>query len=195
MYASYNRTAHNTDEVIRKDEAGAEPLFIGCDFNVTKQAATVYVRRDGGHSWHAVDELTNMYDTPEMIDVIKGRYADHQIYIYPDASGKARKTVNASLSDISLLESAGFYVRVNNRNPGVRDRIMATNAAFEAGRLFVNARACPTVAQSLEQQVYKNGEPDKSSGVDHQNDATTYPIAFEMPIVRPVANVNFGFAL
>jgi hypothetical protein len=72
---------------------------------------------------------------------------------------------------------------------------MATNAAFEAGRLFVNARACPTVAQSLEQQVYKNGEPDKSSGVDHQNDATTYPIAFEMPIVRPVANVNFGFAL
>jgi phage terminase large subunit len=195
VYASYNRTAHNTDEVIRKDEAGAEPLFIGCDFNVTKQAATVYVRRDGGHSWHAVDELTNMYDTPEMIDVIKSRYADHQIYIYPDASGKARKTVNASLSDISLLESAGFYVRVNNRNPGVRDRIMATNAAFEAGRLFVNARACPTVAQSLEQQVYKNGEPDKSSGVDHQNDATTYPIAFEMPIVRPVANVNFGFAL
>jgi phage terminase large subunit len=195
VYASYNRTAHNTDEVIRKDEAGAEPLFIGCDFNVTKQAATVYVRRDGGHSWHAVDELTNMYDTPEMIDVIKSRYADHQIYIYPDASGKARKTVNASLSDISLLESANFYVRVNNRNPSVRDRIMATNAAFEAGRLFVNARACPTVAQSLEQQVYKNGEPDKSSGVDHQNDATTYPIAFEMPIVRPVANVNFGFAL
>jgi hypothetical protein len=140
-----------------------------------------------------------VYDTwkkkPEMIDVIKGRYADHQIYIYPDASGKARKTVNASLSDISLLESANFYVRVNNRNPSVRDRIMATNAAFEAGRLFVNARACPTVAQSLEQQVYKNGEPDKSSGVDHQNDATTYPIAFEMPIVRPVANVNFGFAL
>ena len=195
VYASYNRTAHNTNEAIRKDEKGAEPLFIGCDFNVTKQAATVYVRRDGGSQWHAVDELVNMYDTPEMIRIIKERYDGHKIYIYPDASGKARKTVNASLSDISLLESAGFTVRVNSKNPSVRDRIMATNAALEGGRIFISTKACPTVAQSLEQQVYKNGEPDKTSGNDHQNDATTYPIAFEMPIIRPVANVSFGFAM
>jgi hypothetical protein len=51
------------------------------------------------------------------------------------------------------------------------------------------------VASCLEQQVYRNGEPDKTSGVDHQNDATTYPIAYEMPILRPVANVDFNFAL
>ena len=195
VYASYNRAAHNSTETILKDGDKAEPLFIGCDFNVTKQAATVYVKRKGGHEWHAVDQLVDMYDTPQMIEIIKSRYEGHQIYIYPDASGKARKTVNASLSDISLLESAGFAVRVNNKNPSVRDRIMSTNAAFEGGRLFVNAKACPAVAQSLEQQVYKNGEPDKSSGNDHQNDATTYPIAFEMPIVRPVANVDFGFVI
>jgi hypothetical protein len=72
---------------------------------------------------------------------------------------------------------------------------MATNAALEGGRIFISTKACPTVTQSLEQQVYKNGEPDKTSGNDHQNDATTYPIAFEMPIIRPVANVSFGFAM
>ena len=47
-----------------------------------------------------------------------------------------------------------------------------------------------------QQQAYdKNGEPDKSGGVDHQNDGTTYPIAYEMPIRKPVINVPVTFAL
>ena len=191
VYTSYNRHACASDEEIRE----GEPLFIGCDFNVTKQAATVYVQRDGGRTWHGVDELVNMYDTPEMIRIIQSRYGDHQVYIYPDASGKSRKTVDASKSDIALLEQAGFWVRVNKRNPMVKDRILAMNAALESGRVKINAAKCPVTAECLEQQVYKNGEPDKSNGRDHQNDATTYPIAYEMPIVKPVAHVPIRFTL
>jgi PBSX family phage terminase large subunit len=191
VYTSYNRAACQSDEQLRQ----GEPLFIGCDFNVTKQAATVYVQREGGRVWHCVDELVNMYDTPEMVGIMQSRYQGHPIYIYPDASGKSRKTVDASKSDIALLEQAGFMVRVNKRNPAVRDRIMAMNAALEQGRVKINSTNCPVVAESLEQQTYKNGEPDKTSGRDHQNDATTYPIAFEMPVVKPVANVSFKFAL
>jgi len=191
VYSAYDRTKHASEETIRE----GEPLYIGCDFNVTQQAATVYVQRDGGHTWHAVYELTNMYDTPEMIDLIKQKFGDHQIYMYPDASGSARKTVNASVSDIALMEQAGFTIRAKKSNPLVRDRVMAMNGALEAGRVRINAKSCPNVAKCLEQQVYRNGEPDKTSGVDHQNDATTYPIAFEMPIVKPVANVDFKFAL
>jgi len=191
VYTSYNRHASNSDEEIRP----GEPLYIGCDFNVTKQAATVYVQRDGGRTWHAVDELVNMYDTPEMITLIHNRYADHQVYIYPDASGKSRKTVDASKSDIALLEQAGFWVRVNKRNPMVKDRILAMNSALESGRVRINAARCPVTAECLEQQTYKNGEPDKSNGRDHQNDATTYPIAYEMPIVKPVAHVPIRFTL
>ena len=37
VYTSYNRHACESDETIRE----GEPLFIGCDFNVTKQASTV----------------------------------------------------------------------------------------------------------------------------------------------------------
>jgi hypothetical protein len=193
VYASYNRTAHDSTETIKP----GEPLFIGCDFNVTKQAATVYVQRDGGMVWHAVNELVNMYDTPEMVRIIQGRWQSqgHKIYIYPDASGGSRKSVNASISDIALLEQAGFVVRSKSTNPAVKDRVMSTNAAFEAGRLRINASACPNVATCFEQQTYKNGEPDKSSGNDHQNDASTYPIAYEMPIVKPVANIKFSFAV
>ena len=189
VYASYDRARCASDEQIQP----REPLYIGCDFNVTQQCATVYVQREDG--WHAVDELSRMFDTPEMIRIIQSRYEGHPIYIYPDASGSARKTVNASVSDIALLEQAGFYVRVNKRNPAIKDRILAMNAALESGRVWINANKCKNVADCLEQQTYKNGEPDKSSGNDHQNDATTYPIAYEFPVVKPVANVRFQFAV
>jgi hypothetical protein len=191
VYRSYDRVVHNSYETIRQ----GEPLFIGMDFNVTKQAATVWVKRKGGKEWHAVDELVDMYDTPEAITIINERYNGHRINIYPDASGGSRKTVNASVSDISLLEAAGYMVHANKTNPPVKDRINATNAGFERGFLFVNAYRCPTVASNLEQQVYdKNGEPDKKSGVDHQNDATTYPIAYEFPINRPAAVLKVNFS-
>lgn len=189
VYSSYDRETCASDEEIQPHE----PLLIGCDFNVTKQAATVFVVRDG--ELHAVDELIDMYDTRDMIDVIQSRYDGHMIYMYPDASGRNRNTTNASLSDIALLEQAGFAVRAKKSNPMVKDRIMAMNTALEKGRVKINASRCPRVAECLEQQAYRNGEPDKTTGFDHQNDATTYPIAYEMPIVKPVSHVRFSFAV
>lgn len=188
VYNGYNRKLHDSNETIK----AGEPLYIGCDFNVTNQAATVWVKREGGQKWHAVAELTGMYDTPEMVRIITERWKDkgHAIYMYPDASGSARHTANASTSDIALLKQAGFTVRAKAKNPGVRDRINATNKAFADGRLYVNVRLCPTVANCLEQQAYdKNGDPDKKSGLDHQNDATTYPVAYEMMINKPLFSV------
>jgi len=187
VYNAYDRIACRSFEVV----SDSEPLYIGCDFNVTKQAATVYVIRN--KTWHAVDELVDMYDTPNMIQLIKQKYSDHKIYMYPDASGRGRSTNNASVSDISLLQQAGFVVRAKPSNPRVRDRVMATNRALDQGYVKINDSACPRTAECLEQQAYKNGEPDKTSGTDHQNDATTYPIAYEFPIVRPVAKVDFSF--
>jgi len=191
VYSAYNREAHDSNESIQHGET----LFIGCDFNVTKMACTVYVKRNGVQ-WHAVEELCDMYDTPDMIRIINERYANkgHRIVMYPDASGAARKSSNASISDIAQLRGAGFEVRAHKRNPDVRDRIAAVNRSFSDNRIFINSRRCPTVANCLEQQAYtKNGEPDKDSGTDHQNDATTYPIAYEMPIRRPAFAIDFTF--
>jgi hypothetical protein len=190
LYKAYNRETHDSKEVILP----REPLFIGCDFNVTKQAATIYVKRNENQHWHAVQELVDMYDTPDMIRILKDRFYDHRIVIYPDASGGSRKSVNANSSDLALLRQAGFEVRAKPTNPPVRDRINAMNAALWKGSIFINQRACPTVADCLEQQAYdKNGEPDKKSGNDHQNDATTYPIAYEMPIKKPVSHIPISF--
>lgn len=189
VYNAYNRVTHRSRETIQPKE----PLLIGMDFNVTNMSAVVYVKRD--KQWHAVDELKGIYDTPAMIDTIKQRYPEHNIRVYPDASGKSRKTVDASTSDIALLEQAGFSVYANKSNPLVKDRVISTNKAFANGLLYINDTMCPEYARCMEQLAYdKNGEPDKSSNLDHLPDAGTYPIAYELPIIKPVANLNIRFA-
>lgn len=193
VYYAYDRAAHSSREKIMP----MEPLYIGCDFNVGNMAATIYVKRKGGKEWHAVEELSGLLDTPNMVDIIQENWADrgHRIYMYPDSTGSNRKTTNASMSDISMLRQAGFSVRAKATNPRVKDRIAATNKAFESGVLYVNELKCPQVSACLEQQAYdKNNEPDKKSGFDHQNDATTYPIAYELPIRKRAFNLDIGFA-
>ena len=180
VYSSYDRTRCESGEAIRP----GEPLFIGQDFNVGQMFSAICVRRANG--FHAVDELAGLLDTPELIRVAQERYAGHHLTIYPDASGRGRKTVDASRSDLSLLRDAGFRVRVNNSNPAVRDRIVAVNHAFESATLWVNSRNCPTLAAALEQQAYgKNGEPDKEGGFDHPCDAIGYLAVKELPVRRP----------
>jgi hypothetical protein len=188
VYSAYDRIACRSSEVVKDGEL----LNIGMDFNVTNMSAVIYVSR--GIVWHAVDELKGIYDTPNMIRVIQERYPGHSIRIYPDASGRSRKSVDASISDISLLESAGFVIYANRSNPMVKDRIVATNVAFEKGRVKINDQSCPEYARCMEQLAYDaNGSPDKKSNIDHLPDAGTYPIAYEMPVLKPVADLHIRF--
>jgi hypothetical protein len=181
VYAEFDRALNYCNTVIENNE----PLHIGLDFNVTKMAAVVYVLRDTNP--HAVHEFTDVFDTPAMCAVIKARYPNNAIYIYPDASGNARKSNNASESDLSILRQAKFTVLVNSRNPAIKDRVLATNAMINSNgkrRLYVNPDACPALTESFEKQAYdKNGDPDKSSGLDHVIDAATYFIAYKYPII------------
>ncbi|QBJ80521.1 terminase large subunit domain-containing protein [Aquitalea sp. USM4] len=195
VYPCFDRKASHTNDEIRE----GDPLHIGMDFNVLKMAAVVYVMRDGNP--HAVAELTDVRDTPEMARMITERYKakGHAITIYPDASGQNTSSKSASESDISILKQAGFTIHVTGANPAVKDRVLATNAMLLNGdgvrRMKVNTRNCPKFTEGLEQQAYdKNGEPDKSSGVDHVNDAGTYPIVRLFPIVkRQTRQVNVAF--
>ena len=190
VYHAYNRERCRSHEVIKENE----PLFIGQDFNVGKMASTVYVQRPNG--WHAVAELCDLFDTPDVVRVIKERWKDagHRIIIYPDASGNNRKSVSASVSDIALFEQAGFEVRVNRSNPAVKDRVLSMNKGLESGKVWVNDALCPHTARGLEQQAYdKNGEPAKDGIIDHQNDAATYPIVYEMPVRKPITDMKIKF--
>jgi hypothetical protein len=96
------------------------------------------------------------------------------------------------MSDLRLLQEAGFIVCAKDANPRVVDRVTSVNSmilnAEGQRRLLVNTKACPELTLCLEQQVYdKNGAPDKSQGKDHLNDALGYLIHFLWPVVKPVA--------
>jgi hypothetical protein len=185
VYHQYKRDVHDSNEEIK----AGERLFIGQDFNVGKMCSAVLVQRN--NVFHVVDQLTGVMDTPVLCKILTERYKGHEILIYPDASGGARKTVNASTSDIGLLKQAGFIVRVNNSNPAVRDRVISINTAFEKGLLRVNARKCREVSSCLEKQAYdSNGEPDKAAGFDHMNDALGYFASYELSVSKPAVRAG-----
>jgi phage terminase large subunit-like protein len=177
VYPQFDRVLNRTSAVVR----AGEPLHIGMDFNVGNMAAVVYVVRDG--KAHAVKEFVGLMDTPAMVQALKGNYPGHMIIVYPDSSGKSRRSNDASISDISLLRQARFNVIVNTQNPAVKDRVLSMNKMIEARNLLVNVDECPLFTESLEKQAYnKNGEPDKTSGFDHLNDAGGYAIVQKWPI-------------
>jgi hypothetical protein len=182
VYPYYDRKLNGTDVEIKE----CEPLHIGMDFNINNMAAVIIVKRDGKS--YAADEVIDGRDTPAMISIIKGKYPDRNITVYPDASGKARKTTNASTSDITLLREAGFAINALSSNGLIKDRVAATNRALcdnNNNRLiYVNIDKCPQLALSLEQQVYdKNGVPDKDGGLDHIIDGFGYYAVRTYPII------------
>lgn len=182
VYTCYDRKlSSSTREITPHDH-----LHIGMDFNVGKMSAIVHVKDK--RTTTAVDEFMGLLDTPAMISAIQNRYPKHRVTIYPDSSGKNRKSANASETDVSQLRSA-FNVIVSGRNPFVKDRIASVQAmlcnANGERRYFINEAKCPETAESLEQQVYnKQGEPDKSHDNDHPNDALGYFIHSQYPIIR-----------
>lgn len=185
VYAEYDRALNACTTTIQP----SEPLHCGMDFNVGRMSAVVFVLRDGDP--HAVDELTGLLDTPAMIATIKARYVGHAIYVYPDSSGGGRRSVNASESDIALLRQARFNVLGPAANPPVKDRVTAMNQMIHSEgkrRLRVNIDRCPSFVEGLEKQAYdKNGEPDKTSGFDHMNDAAGYFMHYKFPVLSRMA--------
>jgi hypothetical protein len=180
VYHAFNRIKSFTTA---REQAG-EPLHFGMDFNVGKMAAIAHVQREGRP--YAVREFVDIFDTPAMISKIKAEYPDgtRQIFVYPDASGDNRKSMNASETDLSLLRAAGFTVLNNPANPPVRDRILCMNRQFDEG-YKVNPDTCPRYVEGLERQAYdKYGNPDKSSGFDHGNDAGGYFITWRYPLTH-----------
>jgi hypothetical protein len=188
VYPEFDRRLNASSETIQP----AEALHVGMDFNVGRMSAAVHVLR--GDDPHAVLEYTKVLDTPAMCALLKARHPRHPIIVYPDASGQARKSNNASESDHAILRAAGFSVRVNAANPRVKDRVLAVNAMVHkegARRYRVNPETCPELTESLEKQAYdKHGEPDKAGGLDHIIDAAGYFIVYRYPIQHRIALVQ-----
>lgn len=183
IYYNFDR-----QESVKPTLLGEDILHIGMDFNLDPMSAVVAVRQD--NALRIIDEVI-IYgsNTDEMVDELKVRYPTKKLVIYPDPACRQRKTSAGGRTDLSILQNAGFAVKVRERHTSVRDRINSVNARLKTSdgerHLFVDPK-CRQVIKSLERQTYKEGtsQPDKESGYDHMNDALGYLVDYLYPIKR-----------
>jgi hypothetical protein len=116
--------------------------------------------------------------------------------VYPDPTGKARKTsAVGGMTDFRLLEQSGCEVRAPSAPYAVVDRVNSTNALLcntkGRRRLLIHPR-CKRLIKSLERLAYHDGTSviDKSQGWDHFTEACGYLVMGTFPIVVHTAKVG-----
>jgi hypothetical protein len=195
VYSSFDRSRHLRSDLARIQDVAE--LHIGMDFNVDPMTAVVGVK--AGDQLHIVDEIVLPDShTQEMASEIARRYPKHKIIMYPDPSGRARKTSARGKTDFSLLTDAGFRVVAPRQAPAIMDRVNEVQAAFVSGnnstRLYVHPD-CKELVRGLEGQTFRNGMPDKTSGLDHQLDALGYLVHGVLPLRRDIIFTGIGSAM
>jgi len=195
VYDGFDRTLNDTTLTINSFTPTAT-IHIGMDFNVGRMSATIGFKPEDSslRQLYLVGELHNLMDTPAMIQAILARYPNRTIVIYPDASGRSRKSTDASKSDIRLLRDAGFRINAPSKNPPVRERVLSMNTMFlnsEGERnLYVNVSNCPNTVEALEKQVYDdNGVPVKD-GKEDINDAIGYLVNRAFGLAKPSTTIG-----
>ena len=165
-------------------------IYVGMDFNIDPMSAVIAIRKD--NDIIIVDEIRMFSsNTQEAVDEIKSRYPKSKVWVYPDPAARQRKTSAGGLTDISILQNAGFIVKCPNSHTPVRDRINAVNSRLcdsTGKRHLYLTKQCKYTIEGLERQVYKEGstQPDKDGGYDHMNDALGYMIDYIFPVRRDV---------
>ena len=196
VYSRFNRDKHLINELPFPLEN--EILKIGIDFNVMNCNAVVCVT--AGNKLIVVDEIVRQQDTDAMAREIRRRYGNNKIFVYPDASGAARSTINASKTDIAILESYGFTSMALRSNPPIKDRVQTLQAVLENSkgqiRMAIYAKATRLI-ECLELQSYdeKTGDPDKQNGYDHLNDALGYLCYREFNMIYSKAGQKTGIRI
>ncbi len=179
VYDGFDRELSHSEFTIN-DFPESQMLLIGEDFNVGRSCAVVGMKStDGDGRLYIVDEIFNALDTPHVIRIIKDRYPDRSITIFPDSSGSSRKSIDSSKSDHRLLRDAGFRLSAPKKNPPVRESVISTNVMFLNSigyrNLFVNTAKCPNLTEALEKQVYDDHSAPLKDGIsDDINDALRY---------------------
>ena len=164
-------------------------LHIGMDFNVDPMTAVIGVKHYD--KFYIFDEVTiKNSNTDEICEEIRSRYKGryNTINVYPDPSGKARKTSAANSTDFSIIESYGFRVIAPRKAPAIQDRVNEVNAMFNNAknekRLYIS-RECKDLIASLKSCCYKENTRvvDKNKNVEHWADALGYLIHSLYPII------------
>lgn len=191
VYYEFDRLLNVSADLV---DTGAE-LLVGMDFNINPMSAVIGVKAGG--QLHILDEITIQNGNTELMsEALLTRYAGRRINVYPDPTGKARKTSSpVGQTDFSILASHGFRVLAPASSPLVVDRNnevngLLKNAAGER-RLLIHPK-CKQLIKCLDGLTYKadTSQPDKGMGLDHLPDALSYLVHYEFPFSRPIARMQ-----
>lgn len=190
VYESFDRIG-NTVEM--EDWFGKGDVHIGIDFNVNPMTAAIAVTQNDrflGKRITFFDEIVDPNsNTQALANMIKRKFPHSTIFVYPDPTGNKRQTTSAvGLTDMKILRDNGFIVCSPHAPYPTRDKFNTVNTGFcnAAGdrRVFVAKDRCMHLRKAFEGYAYKeNGEPDKSSGLDHISDAAAYLICYNLPFI------------
>jgi len=177
-------------------------LYVGMDFNIDPMTAVIFARNKD--HIHAIDEI-EIYssNTEEMVDELNSRYPDNQLIIYPDPACRQRKTSAGGMTDLKILQNAGYKVNAPHKHHPIRDGVNAVNSKLKNSlgvRTFHIDPKCKRLIECLEKHNYKPGTtvPDKDTGFDHMTDAMRYYIDYDFPVMRnitPTAPQRWGHAI
>ena len=181
VYYNFDR-----EHTVKAHNSAVHEIHVGIDFNVDPMSCSVAVIE--GRTVYFIDEIVMKgSNTDEVCDELKRRYPNSRIIMYPDPAGRQRKTSAGGRTDISILQNAGFTVKVRNAHTPIRDRVNSVNAKLKNSNgersLFVDPK-CRQIITSLERMVYKPGTSviEKDGELDHMADAVGYLIDFLFPL-------------
>lgn len=166
-YYAFDRERH-VKEIDSKYMLGQK--HIGMDFNVNPMTAVIARHVNNNFVIYSEEFLENS-DTYKMsTKLMKSGHGGATIY--PDSTGKNRKT--SGISDHTILKSDGFTVHPTF-NPLVVDRINNINRLFREDRIIIDS-SCKKLIADLEKVSWKDGALDKKTDpmITHISDALGY---------------------
>ena len=147
------------------------PFMYGTDFNVSPMTSIIFQVVNG--IMFVYDEIwLKVGDTPRLVDTLK-RSGYKGGYLYPDSTGKNRKT--SGRSDFQILKEAGYTIK-SIHNPLQRDRVVNVNRLFTNDQIIINSR-CKKLIADLEQVTWKDNKLHEGTEkqLTHISDCLGYP--------------------
>lgn len=181
-YYSFNRDK-NTGSI--KRSAGS--IHVGVDFNVSPFCACIASYVNG--RLEVFDEIyLEVGDTYKFCnEMIKRGYGG--ALLYPDSTGKNRKT--SGKSDFDILKEAGFTI-VRTQNPFVNDRVNNINRLFSNNEIIIDTKRCKKLIADLIKVKWRDNKLDQKTKNEngftntHPSDALGY-LAWKL---KPITRLN-----
>ena len=174
-------------------------LHIGMDFNVAKMTAVAGIKVNiaGQKGLHVIkDFVIENANTRLMCETIKEAFPGRKITVYPDPSGRARKTsAEVGQTDFAIIREFGFRLIAPSRAPLIVDSVNDLNALLKnavGDRLLLVHPDCREVIRCLDGLLYKEGtsQPDKDSGLDHMVDGLRYLVSSQFSSIRRTMKIT-----